>query len=47
MLFVPDDIGRGRMPGFGEGEAPHVCIEIFDAVDDDLGSMCSIRGRDL
>ena len=46
MLFVPDDLSRGVMPGFGEGETPQVCIEICYAVDDDLGSVCS-GGRDL
>jgi hypothetical protein len=34
------------MPGFGEEETPHVCIEIFDAVNYDLGSVCS-GGRNL
>ncbi len=46
VLFMPDDLRCGVMPGFGEGEMPLVCIEIFDAVDDDLGSVCS-GGRNL
>ncbi len=45
-VFVSDDLGRGGMPGFGEGETPHVCIEIFYAVDYDFGSACSV-GRNL
>jgi hypothetical protein len=46
VLFVPDDLSRGVMPDFGEGETRHVCMEIFDVVDDDLGSLCS-GNRDL
>ncbi len=49
VLFMLDDLERGVMPGFGEGEPPHVCIEIFDAVDYDFGSVCSVDtvGRNL
>ena len=42
VLFMPDDLGRGVMPGFGEGEPPHVCIEIFYAVDYEFGYACSV-----
>ncbi len=41
VLFVADDVRGCCLPGLGEGETPHVCIAVFDAVDDDLGSMCS------
>jgi hypothetical protein len=41
VLFVPDDVEGGCLPGLGEGKTPHVCIALFDAVDDDLGAMCS------
>ncbi len=45
VLFMPDDLGRGVMPGFGKGEQPHVCIERFYAVDYDFGSVCSVGGN--
>ncbi len=41
MLFVPDDVRGGCLPGLGEGKTPHVSIAVFDAVDDDLGAVCS------
>jgi hypothetical protein len=41
VLFVPDDVRGCSLPGLGDGETPHVCIEVLDAVDDDLGSVCS------
>jgi hypothetical protein len=31
-LFVPDDVRGCCLPGLGEGETPHVCIAVFDAV---------------
>jgi hypothetical protein len=44
VLFVPDDVRGGFLPGLGEGKTPYVCIAVFDAVDDDLGAMCSRGG---
>ncbi len=41
VLFVSDDVRGCCLPGLGGGETPHVCIAVFGAVDDDLGSMCS------
>ncbi len=41
VLFVPDDVRGCCLPGLGEGETLHVCFAVFDAVDDDLGSVCS------
>ena len=41
VLFVPDDVRGGCLPGLGEEKTPYVCIAVFDAVDDDLGAMCS------
>ncbi len=41
VLFVSDDVRGCSLPGLGEEETPHVCIAVFDSVDDDLGSVCS------
>ncbi len=41
VLFVSDDVRGCCLPGLGEREPPHVCIAVFGAVDDDLGSVCS------
>jgi hypothetical protein len=41
ILFVSDDVRCCGLPGLGEGETPHVCIAVFDSVDDGLGSVCS------
>jgi hypothetical protein len=41
VLFMSDDVRCCCLPGLGEGKTPHVCIAVFDAVDDGLGSMCS------
>ncbi len=41
VLFMSDDVRCCCLPSLGEGEMPHVCIAVFDAVVDGLGSMCS------
>ncbi len=41
VLFMSDDVRCCCLPGLGEGETPHVCIAVFVAIDDGLGSMCS------
>ena len=44
VLFMPDDLLGSVMLGFWERETPNIGIEIFDAVYDDFGSVCSRSG---